>query len=54
MRDTTISAAGKSSRITLFCRSNGEEIAGLLGVTPRTVRRDWTVARAWLYGQLAG
>lgn len=31
-----------------------EEMAEILGVTTRTVRRDWTVARAWLYGQLSG
>jgi RNA polymerase sigma factor (TIGR02999 family) len=31
-----------------------EEIAEVLGVTARTVKRDWTVARAWLYGELGG
>jgi DNA-directed RNA polymerase specialized sigma24 family protein len=30
-----------------------EEMAETLGVTARTVRRDWTVARAWLYGKLS-
>lgn len=29
-----------------------EETAELLGVTARTVQRDWTKARAWLYRQL--
>jgi len=29
-----------------------EEIAELLGVSARTVKRDWTVAKAWLYGEL--
>ena len=29
-----------------------EEIAGALGVSVRTVKRDWRVARAWLYGAL--
>jgi RNA polymerase sigma factor (TIGR02999 family) len=28
------------------------EIAGVLGVTERTVRRDWVKARAWLYRAL--
>jgi RNA polymerase sigma factor (TIGR02999 family) len=28
------------------------EIAELLGITERTVRRDWVKARAWLYQQL--
>jgi DNA-directed RNA polymerase specialized sigma24 family protein len=30
-----------------------EEIAKMLGVTRRTVDRDWALARAWLYGQIA-
>jgi RNA polymerase sigma factor (TIGR02999 family) len=29
-----------------------EEVASLLGVTARTVRRDWTRARAWLYDEV--
>jgi RNA polymerase sigma-70 factor (ECF subfamily) len=29
-----------------------EEIACALGVSVRTIKRDWRVARAWLYGQL--
>ena len=31
-----------------------EETAAALGVTPRTVQRDWAKARAWLYLELAG
>jgi RNA polymerase sigma-70 factor, ECF subfamily len=31
-----------------------EEIAEYLEVSPATVKRDWLVARAWLYGQLHG
>jgi RNA polymerase sigma-70 factor, ECF subfamily len=30
-----------------------EEIAEVLGVASRTVRRDWKLARAWLYGELS-
>ena len=30
-----------------------EEVAELLGVTSRTVRRDWVKARGWLYRELA-
>ena len=30
-----------------------EEIAELLGVAVRTVKRDWTMARSWLYTQLS-
>lgn len=31
-----------------------EEVAHVLGVAPRTVREDWTAARAYLYQKLAG
>ncbi|MBL8292212.1 MAG: sigma-70 family RNA polymerase sigma factor [Bryobacterales bacterium] len=31
-----------------------EEIAAMLGVTRRTVDRDWSIARAWLFGQVKG
>lgn len=30
-----------------------EETAEVLGVSPRTVKRDWAVARAWLHGELS-
>jgi RNA polymerase sigma factor (TIGR02999 family) len=29
-----------------------EETAEVLGVSSRTVKRDWSVAKAWLYGEL--
>jgi RNA polymerase sigma factor (TIGR02999 family) len=29
-----------------------EEVAEVLGVTSRTVKRDWSVAKAWLYSEL--
>ena len=29
-----------------------EEIASALGLSIRTIRRDWLMARAWLHGQL--
>lgn len=29
-----------------------EEAAEVLGISPKTVKRDWTVAKAWLYGEL--
>jgi len=29
-----------------------KEVATVLGVSPRTVKRDWNVARAWLSGEL--
>ena len=30
-----------------------EEIAGLLGVSPATVKRDWSMAKAWLMREIA-
>ncbi len=31
-----------------------EETAEVLGVSPITVKRDWAMARAWLYRELTG
>ena len=31
-----------------------EETASVLKISPKTVKRDWNVARAWIYGQLKG
>jgi RNA polymerase sigma factor (TIGR02999 family) len=31
-----------------------EEAAGVLGVSKETAKRDWRMARAWLYAELAG
>jgi RNA polymerase sigma factor (TIGR02999 family) len=31
-----------------------EETAGILGVAPRTIDRDWRIARGWLRRQLSG
>jgi RNA polymerase sigma factor (TIGR02999 family) len=35
-----------------FAGMNEEEIGEVLGVSARTVRRDWVKARAWLYKEL--
>jgi RNA polymerase sigma-70 factor (ECF subfamily) len=29
-----------------------EETSEILGISPKTVKRDWAVARAWLHGEL--
>ncbi len=29
-----------------------EEIAGVLGIAPRSVKRDWSLARIWLYNEI--
>jgi len=47
----------RQSRIVemkFFGGLNIEEIAGLLEVSPRTVKREWTMARAWLHKEVAG
>jgi RNA polymerase sigma factor (TIGR02999 family) len=36
----------------LFAGMTFREIADQLGVDERTAKRDWQVARAWLYGQM--
>jgi RNA polymerase sigma factor (TIGR02999 family) len=35
-----------------FCGMTEDETAAVLGVTARTVRRDWVKARGWLYTAL--
>jgi RNA polymerase sigma factor (TIGR02999 family) len=44
-------------RQVVECRYFGgmseEDTATALGISPRTVRRDWRKARAWLYDELA-
>lgn len=37
-----------------FAGLNEDEIAETLGVTTRTVQRDWVKARAWLYREVYG
>jgi RNA polymerase sigma factor (TIGR02999 family) len=29
-----------------------EETASVLGISPKTVKREWSVAKAWLYGEM--
>ncbi len=31
-----------------------EEAAEVLGVSPRTVKRDWATAKVWLHRELSG
>ena len=65
--DTLIALDGALTRLgelnerlgrVVECRFFGglteSETARALGVTERTVRRDWTKARMWLYGELHG
>jgi RNA polymerase sigma factor (TIGR02999 family) len=51
--DEAMAALEPRQREVVECRFFGgmelQEIAGALGVSERTVRRDWLKARAWLY-----
>jgi len=40
-------------RLRFFAGLSVQEIASILGITERMVRREWTVARAWLYRDLS-
>ncbi len=45
----------RQARVVECCFFGGlsvEETAETVGVSPRTVKRDWTLARAWLYREL--
>lgn len=35
-----------------FAGLNFEEIAEVMGISERTAKRDWTMARAWLHAEL--
>lgn len=40
--------------LRFFAGYSDEQTAALMGVTDRTVRRDWVKARAWLFRELNG
>ena len=40
--------------LRFFGGLTGDETATVLGVAPITVKRDWALARAWLYRELRG
>jgi RNA polymerase sigma factor (TIGR02999 family) len=43
---------GRVVELRFFAGLTEAEIAQLLGVTPRTVARDWVKAKGWLYQEL--
>ncbi|HEY2013512.1 MAG TPA: ECF-type sigma factor [Bryobacteraceae bacterium] len=45
--------AARIVELRYFAGLAHEEIAELLGITRRTVDRDWAMARAWLFSQIA-
>ena len=36
-------------KMRFFCGLENEEIAAILGVNEKTVRRHWALAKVWLY-----
>jgi RNA polymerase sigma factor (TIGR02999 family) len=46
--------AAKVVELRFFGGMENEEVAAALGVSLATVKRDWSVARAWLHRELAG
>jgi RNA polymerase sigma-70 factor (ECF subfamily) len=38
--------------LRFFAGLDETEVAQLLGISDRTVKRDWAMAKAWLYGEL--
>jgi RNA polymerase sigma-70 factor (ECF subfamily) len=49
-RDTRLA---RTVELRFFAGLTEDEIGEVLGVSPRTVKRDWRVAKAWLYGELS-
>jgi RNA polymerase sigma-70 factor (ECF subfamily) len=48
---------GQQARVVelrFFSGLSVEETAAALGISPKTVKRDWSVARAWLRREIAG
>lgn len=43
----------KIVELRYFAGMTVEEVAHALDISPRTVKREWQLARAWLYGELS-
>jgi RNA polymerase sigma factor (TIGR02999 family) len=52
--ETLDSTQGRIVELRFFGGLTIEETADFLGVSPMTVKRDWAVAKAFLYRELAG
>ena len=44
----------KVVELRFFSGLNVEETAEVLGISPATVKRDWSVAKAWLHREISG
>jgi RNA polymerase sigma factor (sigma-70 family) len=45
---------GRIVELKFFGGLTEEEIAAVLEISERTVRRDWNLARAWLHNEISG
>jgi RNA polymerase sigma factor (TIGR02999 family) len=45
---------GRVVELRFFAGLTEDETAEVMGIAPRTVSREWNVARAWLHGELNG
>ncbi len=45
--------AARVVELRFFAGLDNSEIANLLGVSDRTVKRDWEFAQAWLFAKIA-
>jgi RNA polymerase sigma factor (TIGR02999 family) len=52
--ETLDSQQARVVELRFFSGLTVEETATALGVSPKTVKRDWSVARAWLRREIAG
>ncbi len=43
---------GRIVELRVFAGLTVEETAGILGISPATVKRDWALAKAWLQRQI--
>ena len=43
---------GKIVELRFFGGLTVEQTADVLGISPKTVKRDWSMAKAWLHGEL--
>jgi RNA polymerase sigma factor (TIGR02999 family) len=45
---------GRIVELRYFAGLTIEDISEVLGISPATVKRDWTTARAWLHREMSG
>jgi RNA polymerase sigma-70 factor, ECF subfamily len=44
----------KIVELRFFAGMNEQEAGEILGISSRTVKRDWRIAKAWLFKELSG